>query len=398
MINLLFTILILLIPFGVILRFSVFPNVYIYPIDLVAIVIFIIYLVSLIKNKKIEHEKIFYPLLGFLGIGLFSLFLDLRYLSISQFLVALLYLFRFTVYASLIWSVAKIAKDKNLNIKLLASGSLFVVFAYIQYFYYNNLRNLYYLGWDDHLYRLFSTFLDPNFAGVFLVLIFILVTGLSIDFYKKKNTRIFLLLLLLGMATLVAILLTYSRSAFIMLLVGLVVLLLLNKYVKQLLLMLVVVIVLYFSFANLKIEGLNPLRLASSEARLVSARQATNIFSKNPVFGVGFNSYRYTQVRYGTRTPNGIASSNADAGTDNSYLFVLATTGVVGFVFFAKFLFEIVNSLLKVYKKNKSVFAAIALSSFVAILADSFFINSLFYIFIISWVFILVGITLSRKQ
>ncbi len=398
MINFLFTLLIFLLPFGVVLRISIFPNVYVYPIDIIAIILFVTYIIQLLKKRKLEYLNIFYPLLGFIGIGLFSLLLDLRYLTFNQFLVSFLYLLRFIVYVSLIWSVARIAKDKNLNVKLLVTGALFIIFGFIQYFYYNNLRNLYYLGWDDHLYRLFSTFLDPNFAGAFLSLIFIFSLGLAIDFYRKKKKILLWLTSFVGTASLIALFLTYSRSALIMLVVGLIVFFILNKFIKQLFVVLVSVLILYVLFANTKIEGLNPFRIASSEARLSSASQAIDIFSKNPVFGVGFDSFRYTQVRYGTRTHMGSAASNADAGTDNSFLFVLVTTGVVGFVFFLKFLFEIGNSLFKMFQKGKSIFASVAISSFIAILVNSFFINSLFYIFIMSWVFIVIGISLSRKQ
>ena len=37
-------------------------------------------------------------------------------------------------------------------------------------FVYPDLRNLWYLGWDPHYYRVFATLLDPNYVGILLVL------------------------------------------------------------------------------------------------------------------------------------------------------------------------------------------------------------------------------------
>ena len=68
---------------------------------------------------------------------------------------------------------------------MLISGSLIVLLGFIQLMFYPALRNLYYLGWDEHLYRMFSTFLDPNFAGAFFVLFTLFVIDMSLR-YKKE--------------------------------------------------------------------------------------------------------------------------------------------------------------------------------------------------------------------
>ena len=101
--------------------------------------------------------------------------------------------------------------------KLMVSGAIFIVFGYIQYLFYSNLRNLYYLGWDDHLYRLFSTFLDPNFAGIFLVLILLLTVQY---FFLERKTKIKIVIAMFSVLALIALYLTYSRSAFISMVLG----------------------------------------------------------------------------------------------------------------------------------------------------------------------------------
>jgi O-antigen ligase len=286
----------------------------------------------------------------------------------------------------------KKSKD-SLNKKLIIAGSVFVLLGFIQYLFYPDLRNLYYLGWDEHLYRLFSTFLDPNFAGAFLVLLIILLSDNIIRSLKDKNKVI--LLSVLWAAVLISILLTYSRSAFIMLIVGMVVLLGLHKLYKFIAIGIVVFVGLFAIFANRDIEGLDPFRIASVEARVESMHAAIEIFSKNPIIGVGFNAYRYAQLRYGFRTEEKSLVSHADAGTDNSYLFVLATTGIIGFLIFIGIWINIVRKIIR--SLNSELYAKAALASIGALLVNTIFINSLFYPPIMAWIFILVGLIGSRR-
>ena len=58
------------------------------------------------------------------------------------------------------------------SLLLLFSGLVIVGLGFVQYFFYLGLRNLYYLGWDEHLSFIFQL-LDPNFAGAFPALFFI---------------------------------------------------------------------------------------------------------------------------------------------------------------------------------------------------------------------------------
>lgn len=398
--NLLFNVLILLLPLGVVLRFKLFTNVFIYPIDIVVGVIFLYTLYRFfIKRDEVENSDLFKLVSIFLTVGFVSLLINFATLTTQQILISFVYSIRFAAYLSILFA-AQILSNKQKNQipnKLILSGAIFVILGFIQYFFYNDLRNLYYLGWDQHLYRLFSTFLDPNFAGAFLVLIFLLMIGKLIQVINTKNANLIILLFfsVFSIITLISIMLTYSRSAVIMLVTGISVFFVLKKMTKQLLIGVVIILGLVLMFANFRIEGLNPFRVVSSEARIRSMGEALNIASKNPLLGVGFNSYRYALVKEGARSNLGISQSNADAGTDNSLLFVAATTGLLGLFVYLKFIFEIGK---KIYANRKNWIAAVTFSSLVAILIDSFFINTLFYIFILSWSAIMIGISLSNQS
>jgi O-antigen ligase len=238
---------------------------------------------------------------------------------------------------------------------------------------------------------MFSSFLDPNFAGAFFVLYFLFLFGMTIDYIKHNKINYSLILSLISLISLVAILLTYSRSALIMLIVGSTTLFLLKKQ-KKLIFLILGVAVIFFVIAanNFYIESLNLLRTASSNARLESASHALVIIKDNPIIGVGFNAYRYAQVKYGfVKENNDGALSHSGAGTDNSFLFVLATTGVIGLIFYLYMWFKILKT-----QGNKTM-GSIVIASIVGIFVNSFFINSLFYSSIMLWMWILIGISSS---
>ena len=255
-IQILLTLFLFLLPLGVVLRLEIIPSVYVYPTDLIAGLILIYTIYKFVNSKKLFSKELFYPLSLFVIVGFISLLIGSRFLTITQFLSSFAYLLRFVAYASIVFCFRFVPKDfiKKTNVKLIIVGLVSVVFGFLQFFYYPNLRNLYYLGWDDHLYRLFGTFLDPNFAGAFLALVFLFLLENCILTVSKIENLKRVGLYLLTFFTLVSVFLTYSRSAFIMLLVGLTVLLLSHKFYKWTILGVVFVVILFSLFANTKIE------------------------------------------------------------------------------------------------------------------------------------------------
>ncbi|MEK7502098.1 MAG: O-antigen ligase family protein [Patescibacteria group bacterium] len=382
----LFILIIFLFAFGEVIRIP-FAGLSIKLID-VGIAALTVYwvLFGVINLKKIKiDKKRGIPMLIFFAAALLSLVLNARFLNINELFVSSLYLTRWVAYASIIFIIPMFDNSfKKIIIKLLIFIGIFiVVLGYIQYLFYPNLRNLYYLGWDEHLYRLFSTFLDPNFAGAFFVLYFLFVLNILIDSLKKQARFFSFSIGLILLFTLIAIFLTYSRSALLMLITGSFVFLFLNT--KKTFAILIVVVFLSVTVLlpkAYKTEGTNFFRIASSQARLDSAKQAIEIFKEDPLFGVGFNAYRYAKDRHGF-TFGDWEESHADAGTDNSFLFLLATVGITGFIAYLYMWFKI----LKINIRSKLLIVSV-----VAIFVDSLFVNSLFYSFLMFWIWILVGL------
>lgn len=391
--KIIFSLLILSFPIAEIGRFQ-FSNGVAFSINDIFLILLVIFWIGyhLLNKKKVNKNRLTKPILIFIGVALVSLVLNIPNLSVMNLLISFLYLLRWTLYASLFF----IVKEFNIEFRnrithlLLFSGSLVVVAGYIQYFFYPNLRNLYYLGWDEHLYRMFSAFFDPNFAGAFFVLFFIFILGLIYKYIKNSLISRAIALGLLDFFVLIAIYLTYSRSAFIMLIVSLSVFLFFIKKWKFIIPILIGLLLIVFIVPkSFQTEGTNLFRTFSSQQRIVSSQVALKIFQTNPVFGVGFNAYRYAQNKLGLNSQLW-QTTHSGAGTDNSFLFVLATTGVIGLIAYLYLILRIF-ALAKL-NINNNVYSLVLFSSLAGLIFNSLFINSLFYVFILEWIWIVASL------
>lgn len=379
-------------------RISASPGLNLLAMDAVAVLFASYWLARhLLQKKDIDTTVLIKPVLIFSAFALLSLVLNLSWVGFEKGIVSVLYLVRFLAYFGVFLFVREQSKsNKNLlKNSLLAIMTVAVIIGIFQIFYYPNLRNLFYLGWDDHLYRLFSVFLDPNYTGVLFVLFLIYQVYYFFGLKKSENAKKAFVVLLFAL-TFLSVFLTYSRTALITLVFSGVFYLALSKRKSLILAFSFIVFLFFMSTINPHVEGLNPFRTASTKARVTSYQIALDIFQKNPVFGVGFNTYRYAQNIYGYRVGGSWETSHADAGTDNSFLLVLATTGITGFSAFMYFLYKLVNYLLKIQKKDN--IGKYALVSLISVFIASFFVNALFYPFVLAWIWVLIGLGSSQKQ
>ncbi len=396
-----------LFPLGEIARYQFGNSIAVTVTDVGTILLISIWLITNIigkRKKQIFKFSLTKPIFLFVAACILSLIVNLSNLNQLELFVSSLYFIRWIMYAGIYFIVS--AFDKKFKTKMLIfmviSGVLILVGGYIQYFFYPNLRNLYYLGWDEHLYRMFSVFLDPNFAGIFFVFLLFLTLGLIVYCIKSKRSAYVILLSLLASLTALGIFLTYSRSAFIMFFSGLFLFLAaINKKKLMIPILAISLVVFAVSSKNFNIENTNLLRTSSSIARLDPANKALTIIKNHPLFGVGFNSYRYAQIKYGFIGKEELIVSHADAGTDNSFLFVLATTGLVGFAAYVYLWSKILTNLYAFSKQNiglGKIIPLALLSSCAGVFLASFFINALFYPFIMAWMWILIGYCEKTKD
>lgn len=355
-------------------------------------IIFVFFLTLLVFKKINLKGQLKSPIFLFFIAGFFSLVINLFNFNLSQIMVSSLYLLRWISYSFIYFSIIQSSKKtkKKISNLLFVSGLVVLFFGFIQYVFYQDLKNLFYLGWDEHLYRLFGGFFDPNFAGIFLSLFAVYVLGFLLK-EKRFNVKIFYSFVILF--SLLAIVLTYSRTALLTLAVCVLTFLFLSKKIK---LFFVFFFSLVFFIAispkAFQTEGTNLFRTASSYQRLESMNNAIEIFKKNPVLGVGFNTYRYSQNKYGYLTDIKWEISHSGAGVENSYLFILATTGILGALVYINLLRKI---FISARKTKDDIGKNVLISSLFGLLASALFINSLLYPPLMLWTWFLVGVTES---
>lgn len=260
---------------------------------------------------------------------------------------AFLYLARFLLYLMLFLTIQKQDLTKIKNYAFI-SISVFVALGFLQYILIPDTRVLAFLGYDDHYYRLIGSFFDPNFTGLILSLI-----ALSFVFKGKYFSPLTIL-------SLIALILTFSRSSYLIFIIGLTSLVIWRKQYQILLLVPVLLLAIFIAPKPFG-EGVNLFRTYSITSRLTNSARALTTITKSPLLGVGFNNYK----------PTSDEIPNLSSGVDNSFLFVLATTGIIGFTTYLYFLY-------KFLKQSQPMVRYLIL----LVCLHSFFNNSLFY----SWV------------
>lgn len=384
-----------------------------------AATVFYWFLHSFIVKKKLKLPRRGFLILAFIFIAFISLINSSQYLeSLQELLISASYLARFVFYSGLFFvgaSLDKQSREKIISVFLL-SGVLLALFGFIQLLFFPDWSQFAYLGWDPHKNRLLSTFFDPNFTGIYLVLV------INLTFWKllEKSTvaisipsvemghlsageadasslqrwltsKFFLLLSLISCCT--ALFLTFSRSAWLAMAVSTFIWGIFKS--KKLLFAAVLLAFLaYFAVPRVQTRiagGFDP--DDSAKLRFQSWSNTWQIAKQKPVLGVGFNTFRYAQEREGYfdwRQPEG---GHSGAGSDSSLLFVFATTGALGLVAYLGILATQSFNHLTIFFFHRKKFALrgiFIISAVAALLTNSVFINSLFYpaIMIFYWLLI----------
>lgn len=322
----------------------------------------------------------------FVGIATLSLLLNLDGKPFDSTLLAVGYLARWVLYY-LVFCLLPVTLKKNdinwLKKGLLVYAGVVLNIGLSQWLIFPDMRILSSLGWDDHYYRLIGSWLDPNFTGLILVLATVNFMS-EINWVKGLGGLGKLGGLGLGLTGLfiAGVLLTYSRSSYIALLAGAI---FLYRWKVGLLVGFgvgLVILVYAFIIPKPTGEGGNLLRKVSVEARIRSYSRGLQIFKTSPIYGVGFNYYKYTQEKFGYLPAPTKLDINSASGNDNSFIFILATTGIIGLSLFALFWLDLFihgNHLIK--------------ASLAAITIHSFFNNSIFFPAVILWLWMIIGVS-----
>lgn len=374
--NIFLFLFLILFPFGQIIRIGI-----IQPLDIIvglAAVYSVVY--------KLEKPKIFKYFENFLIIAGFSWIFGAAIFKQLEVFYGLLYFariaayFYFLIYA---WNFAKKSRgNKNLLIDALtALAVVSAVFGWIQYFMFPNFTPFIVWGWDDHLFRLVGTFLDPTFLGM------ILVFGLLSSIYRylvshDKWTILTTIFLLVSLAF------TYSRASYLAFLSGLLVIGLAQKKMRQIVYLILALVCLIIVLPTSGNKILKITREFSAIARIENYVETLKIYQTSPIFGIGYDNLCLAKAKTVGYMD---FKSHACSGSDSSLLFILTTTGMAGIIVFVYLVWNVGKSLMK---KPGAVILA---SSFAALLTHSLFSNSLVYPWILGWIIILTAVVLGRE-
>lgn len=353
--NIFIFLFLIIFPFGQILRIGIF-----HPLDIVvgagALYAFI---------NKFKKPNIFTYFDNFIFVAFVAWLMSLFVFKSTAVFYGALYLIRlvsyFYFYVYLVNFVNKTKQNKMLLPQaLLAVSTVSALFGWIQFFTFPDIKPFFTWGWDEHLYRLVGTFLDPTFLGL------IIVFGLLAAIANKK--WLLVAFLFISMAF------TYSRASFLAFLIGLPFVLSSGQKFKSWAFVAGALVLVALLLPTSRNHSINLFRNFSAIARVENYKTTINIFKKSPVFGVGYNNMCLAYQKY--IGPQSFAS-HACSGSDSSILFILATTGVCGLISF----FALLTALFKSFYQNK-----LFMGIFVSLLVHSIFSNSLFYSWIVGYV------------
>lgn len=347
------------------------------------IIVLSIYGILKFKSFK-KPPQFFVSVLIFIFICTLSLTLTPLHLSRQEFFQSFVYTIRFSLYAFTAYLVYSGIFKINLEKMILISSAIISILGLSQLIFLPDLKDLSTLNWDPHFFRTVSTFLDPNFLGAFLILPLVLLAAKNRS--KKRELVLFILVF-------TSLLITFSRSSYLMFLFSGILLSLLKKSIKLFVVTILLFGILLLGFHIYTILISKPRnidRTVSAASRLNTWQQGIDIFQKNPVAGIGFNAYRYALIQEGLSNES-FANERGGSSNDSSLLYVLATTGILGFISYLFFLF----SFCKLGFDNLKSRGVVLISFLAGLLIHSIFNNSLFYPHIMLWIFLLSTLSLQ---
>lgn len=375
-------------PFGQLGRIEIAPQITLHLVDLIACAIGFLWLIGKLIDGNVKLPILVRPNLSFLAIAAFSLVLGATKATEGQVLTGVLYLLRFLSYVLLYFAVWELIrrhrefKTKIVN-SLLVVGSAIAIFGWIQYLLFPDIRPLFEYGWDDHYFRLVGTFLDPGFTGILLVFFTLFVFT---KIWGRRGEWGNWLLILLGVGSLA---LTFSRASYLAFMAGLTCLYIVRRNEKLFIGGVVLLVLTVFLLPRPGGEGVNLSRTSTIQARLENYKQTFEVGIKNPLFGTGFNLYRYANIGSVEDLPAGRQVSHAGAGADSSLLFVFATTGVAGLSIYLWLWWKI----LKLgWQRRHTQVGLVLFASSISLLIHSLSSNSLFYPWVLGWMAMLLAL------
>ncbi|MCA9374270.1 O-antigen ligase family protein [Candidatus Peregrinibacteria bacterium] len=341
-----------------------------------------------------QSKNISLALIIFVVVAGLSLLQSLTFLSFSETLGGSLYLVRYLQYALLYFitlqSIETEEQKKAVITTMTISAIGLAIAGFIQLVVYPDLADLEQFGYDPHINRLVSVWLDPNFVGGFLSFIVSILLGIGLHTHKNKSkVGIFTIIAILS----AAIFLTYSRSAYLAFAAGVFIISLLKS--RKILLITIALFLVGITVSDRAQERVGELTQSiialagdsvdtpdpTAALRLESWRQTWSLIEKRPILGSGYNNLRTVNHQEGFTKEE---STHSGSGSDSSLLTIGATTGILGFIPFILIYIFALTSSFQIWRNNKNTplnrgYALGILGGMFALLVHSIFVNSLLF-------------------
>jgi len=293
-------------------------------------------------------------LTGTIGLKLFLLGLAVGWVfalfhyPLPPLLVPSLYTLRLLAYLALYLILNH--KSYIINQKYFyISGMIAIIIGLAQYIFMPDMRLFQYLGWDDHLSRLTLPHFDPTFTATMLALAFLSTS-------RQLPSTIYYL---------PSILLTYSRSTWLSLGITFSYFMFKKKKFNFLIIGICLLIIPILFLPKKFGEGTNLLRTFSITSRFQADFSYVAKYKWDLLVGRGMNTLILD-------APSSLYPNHA-TGPNNSYLYLLLTSGILGLVGWGIFMHSL---YLDSHFKPMLTFFLIA----------SLFNNVMFYPFALLWI------------
>ena len=333
-------------------------------------------------------------------------------LNFWEFSQSFLYFVRYLLFWTLIflsfnfwknfWDDEKKSEEnKNflINWIFISSFIIFILWTLQMKFFWNFeklwMQNLW---WDPHIWRMLSTWFDPNFlSGYFAFVISLAVWVAWEQYFKFKKINYFLIFLIFCLIS--WIIFSYSRSGLLAFLVASWILWIFLS--RKFLLIFTIIFILWIWVSDRAKERffdwvesakniffntwtLDP----TAKLRVKSWETGIQLFQEKPWLWRGFNTLKIVQKEKWVF----MTKSHWASGIDASFLTVLATTGLVWFLLFLWFILWILFFNFKKFLQKKDGFAIWLFAWLLGILANAIFVNILFFYLFLPILFIAIGL------
>ena len=382
------------------------------PLTFLEVLILILFTVWLIKKIIYKQYPIFsykklktwlWLILAWFLISIVTIFIspDLRAgagISKAYFLEPILFLVVFL-------DIIRDKKDLKLAIgALIFSGLLVALYAFYQKIVGQGVWSTEIWG-QPKILRATGPFPHPNFLGLYLGPLFMLVLGyISLNF--RKNIPFILKILFFIALFLGSLVFAKSEGAIIAIFIALFLYTMFHKPVRKWSLILILILILFVSFFSVPRRYLTEkifLQDLSGRLRVNIWKGAAEILKEKPILGAGLNGYSILapqyQKRYYDQDTQELISVETHPYPHNLFLTIWLELGLLGLIIFSLILFQFFKQGFKNFKKEPiligSIMGAMTVILIHGLVDTPYFKNDLAILF---WVIIGAMIIISRGE